>query len=221
MRRRGRVRRVGKWGGTILCLTIMTTWLGSTFLFLRIPYRSNAAVAFRGGGILLLRGRSETGGPMEWTIRRETGFGLGLHPPYSGSATAGCVLLLIVDVASVWWSVSWTSQPQDRLVIVFAGQIAVLSGTNLINIYDPGWYVYRLSTPDIRWWPTIWIPNPPAGPTISVGIPLWIPLVVVAIPTGLLWRRERKRPRPGHCRSCGYNLTGNVSGVCPECGEKV
>lgn len=87
MRRRGRVRRVGKWGGTILCLTIMTTWLGSTFLFLRIPYRSNAAVAFRGGGILLLRGRSETGGPMEWTIRRETGFGLGLHPPYSGSAT--------------------------------------------------------------------------------------------------------------------------------------
>lgn len=22
-----------------------------------------------------------------------------------------------------------------------------------------------------------------------------------------------------HCLSCGYNLTGNVSGVCPECGE--
>ena len=25
----------------------------------------------------------------------------------------------------------------------------------------------------------------------------------------------------GHCRKCGYNLTGNVSGRCPECGKKV
>lgn len=25
---------------------------------------------------------------------------------------------------------------------------------------------------------------------------------------------------PGHCRRCGYDLTGNVSGVCPECGTK-
>lgn len=23
------------------------------------------------------------------------------------------------------------------------------------------------------------------------------------------------------CRSCGYNLTGNVSGICPECGAPV
>ena len=23
------------------------------------------------------------------------------------------------------------------------------------------------------------------------------------------------------CRSCGYNLTGNESGVCPECGEEI
>jgi len=23
---------------------------------------------------------------------------------------------------------------------------------------------------------------------------------------------------PGHCKKCGYNLIGNVSGVCPECG---
>jgi hypothetical protein len=25
----------------------------------------------------------------------------------------------------------------------------------------------------------------------------------------------------GRCRKCGYNLTGNVSGVCPECGRGV
>ena len=27
--------------------------------------------------------------------------------------------------------------------------------------------------------------------------------------------------RPGHCQSCGYNLKGNLSGVCPECGTGV
>jgi len=26
---------------------------------------------------------------------------------------------------------------------------------------------------------------------------------------------------PGHCKKCGYNLTGNTSGVCSECGLKV
>ena len=23
-----------------------------------------------------------------------------------------------------------------------------------------------------------------------------------------------------HCRGCGYNLTGNESGACPECGAR-
>jgi uncharacterized paraquat-inducible protein A len=31
-----------------------------------------------------------------------------------------------------------------------------------------------------------------------------------------LYERE-----PGFCSRCGYNLTGNVSGVCPECGWKL
>ncbi|MBN1512041.1 MAG: hypothetical protein JXB13_08500 [Phycisphaerae bacterium] len=48
--------------------------------------------------------------------------------------------------------------------------------------------------------------------------PAWIPLLLLALPTALLWHRDRRPPK-GHCRNCGYNLTGNVSGVCPECGE--
>ncbi len=34
------------------------------------------------------------------------------------------------------------------------------------------------------------------------------------------WRRNRLQP-PGTCRECGYDLTGNESGVCPECGMAI
>jgi len=30
--------------------------------------------------------------------------------------------------------------------------------------------------------------------------------------------RKRRRKR---CRTCGHDLTGNVSGRCPECGEPI
>ena len=53
-----------------------------------------------------------------------------------------------------------------------------------------------------------------------ITIPLWIPLLAVALPTVWLWRRD-SRHLPGLCRYCGYNLTGNVSGVCSECGTEV
>ena len=58
--------------------------------------------------------------------------------------------------------------------------------------------------------------------SIDVELPLWMPFVLfAAYPTVALirgplrhWRWQRK----GSCLSCGYNLTGNTSGVCPECG---
>ncbi len=53
-------------------------------------------------------------------------------------------------------------------------------------------------------------------------VSLWIPFAGSAIypfATLVLW--WRRRPPPGHCQDCGYDLTGNVSGVCPECGTGV
>lgn len=32
--------------------------------------------------------------------------------------------------------------------------------------------------------------------------------------------RSQKKPPLGHCQACGYDLRGNVSGVCPECGTR-
>ena len=51
----------------------------------------------------------------------------------------------------------------------------------------------------------------------AVTLPLWIPLALLAVPTAWLWLLDRRRPAPGKCR-CGYDLTGNTSGRCPECG---
>ncbi|GMU83865.1 MAG: hypothetical protein AMXMBFR47_37350 [Planctomycetota bacterium] len=45
-------------------------------------------------------------------------------------------------------------------------------------------------------------------------MPLWLPLVP---PLALILALRRRSP-PGSCLRCGYNLTGNVSGRCPECG---
>ena len=53
-----------------------------------------------------------------------------------------------------------------------------------------------------------------------IEVPLFSGVVLVGLPTAYLWWRDRRPPR-GHCQVCGYDLTGNVSGVCPECGEKV
>jgi hypothetical protein len=44
--------------------------------------------------------------------------------------------------------------------------------------------------------------------------------VVFGAAAALLWWRDRPYP-VGRCRNCGYDLTGNVSGVCPECGERI
>jgi hypothetical protein len=53
------------------------------------------------------------------------------------------------------------------------------------------------------------------------SLPGWMILLVGAAPTGWLWWRDHRRIPPGDCRKCGYNLTGNASGRCPECGEAV
>lgn len=67
-----------------------------------------------------------------------------------------------------------------------------------------------------------WLPSVHnlGGSNFVRALPLWIPFILVAIPTFYLWRADRRIP-PGHCQKCGYNLTGNVSGICPECGTNV
>ncbi len=53
----------------------------------------------------------------------------------------------------------------------------------------------------------------------TVTIPLWLPFLLVALPTAFMFYRDRKRIPPGHCSTCAYNLTGAAHERCPECGE--
>ncbi|MCH8243527.1 MAG: hypothetical protein IH897_13095 [Planctomycetes bacterium] len=51
-------------------------------------------------------------------------------------------------------------------------------------------------------------------------VPVWLLVVAVGFPTAILWWRDR-RLKAGFCKVCKYDLTGNVSGTCPECGTAV
>lgn len=54
---------------------------------------------------------------------------------------------------------------------------------------------------------------------LTIFLPFWTPAalgVLVMIPVLLTCR---KRPKPGHCIQCGYNLTGAAHECCPECGH--
>lgn len=62
----------------------------------------------------------------------------------------------------------------------------------------------------------------------SVGIPCWLAVAIFALlPTFMIVRlaagrvRGRLRTSRGRCCKCGYDLTGNTSGLCPECGSKI
>ena len=66
-----------------------------------------------------------------------------------------------------------------------------------------------------------------AAVALDGGLPV---LPADAAPTAIavfLWYRwdrphelRRRRRAMGLCVQCGYDLTGNVSGVCPECGTR-
>ena len=70
-----------------------------------------------------------------------------------------------------------------------------------------------------------WLPNyyTWSSSTFSihiVSVPLWMPLVLASVPTGILFYRDRK-PKPGCCAKCRYDLTGLSGDTCPECGTKI
>jgi hypothetical protein len=66
----------------------------------------------------------------------------------------------------------------------------------------------------------------PDTPTMGVfryiTVPDWLVVILFSIPqAAVAFRTYRDSRRRSCCVSCGYNLTGNTSGTCPECGKVI
>jgi hypothetical protein len=88
-----------------------------------------------------------------------------------------------------------------------------------VGWFESAWYLARLPWPGERW------PDGREAVTFSgkfgvslTAIPLWLLFLPFAASSAWLWRLDRK-PKPGHCPRCGYDLSGIPSGACPECGS--
>ena len=61
-------------------------------------------------------------------------------------------------------------------------------------------------------------------PLAAASVPHYFLCAVFSVPPLIAIGRlakNRRRRRAGCCGACGYNLTANISGICPECGSKV
>jgi hypothetical protein len=150
MRRRGRVRRVGKWVGLVACLSLVATTAASAVVGVIWNDPGVATISLDGGAVTF----------------------------------AYCVSTTSKTGNALWWSYTSTELVWLPSHSVWTGSAGSVRAT---------WNITTL--------------------------PPWIPLFVLAIPTAYLWHRDR-RPRAGHCQRCGYDLTGNVSGRCSECGAE-
>ena len=108
---------------------------------------------------------------------------------------------------------SWSSLEPSSIAIAFADH----------EYYDKdihGWGVgqRRPRIPSDYGW--MW-PQRFRGRVTLITVPLWLPFVAVAIATAILFYRDRRKNAPGFCGQCGYDLTGNTSGRCPECGTPI
>lgn len=55
------------------------------------------------------------------------------------------------------------------------------------------------------------------GNFVQVMVPLWVPFIL-CLTIAVLAHRRASGPKPGTCPKCGYDLAGNVTGKCSECG---
>ncbi len=139
----------------------------------------------------------------------------------------------------VGWIVSFTSSvsyTRNAKRVTLHGGFLEFKTFSTYPQHQPrqGWHVLSCTTQGYRhpcdctfaeWLSYQGLRGPQGGKLFSVasGVACWVPFVLLsAYPTLVFIRgplRRWRRHRRGLCLRCGYNLEGNLSGVCPECGE--
>ena len=123
-----------------------------------------------------------------------------------------CVLVLAMWGTSSHYVVTWMSADGSSLL--------GMGGSNFVVCWDaadmfamPGWLTIRIEPPVFLG--QFWL-----DPKSRFVAPFWLPLTLAAIPTAILWRRDRRTVKPGCCRVCGYDLRASKK-TCPECGTPI
>ena len=90
--------------------------------------------------------------------------------------------------------------------------------------YDLSKYSAQTGWSDTQWmgFGLTWMEEGEGSRYSDLVVPTWAWAVWWIAWTVVMWRhwaREHIKLMPGRCRGCGYDLTGNTSGECPECGR--
>lgn len=145
----------------------------------------------------------------------------GMAPPrrrwLAWTGLTAALALAAVWLASLFWSFSYLQfRPHgDRFILHLEAGVLAWIDTYDLTSWPPEKTVHRFNIRSHRTRPR-WA-FVPTGRFLM--FPIWLPFLSIALPTAYLLLR-RRRPPPHCCQTCGYNLTGNTTGVCPECGRR-
>ena len=141
------------------------------------------------------------------------------------TALVGAVGHILVVALTYWWALGWMSARARCLVQVQNGVAVVWSlGRSRRAPTIRPWYGelrYTRTGGTGDWIRAPRIISDPAG-RWRVVFPLHLPLLALLAVVGWPYLPsivKRRRRKAGLCVACAYDLTGNESDVCPECGE--
>src|SRR5262245_34864731 len=136
-------------------------------------------------------------------------------------------LLLAAWPIASWFAINWTAM-SSRSCVVAAARIGYLRITRLVydapqtpieaiswpgkvevKAYVPLGYLKPLTA----WRPSAGHWQDTYGMITELVVPAWWPAAIAIPLTAILWYRDRRSP--SGCAKCGYDLTGNTTGICP------
>ena len=129
---------------------------------------------------------------------------------FAWGATALAAALLVLWAASLRWVVR-VPVPNGTVRLCYGG----------IDLFSPATEPFGFSVTRVPIVPPAIVPRwgmLRGGP--FVVLPLWMPATLFGV-LGCRELRRLDRVPPGCCATCRYDLRGNESGRCPECGRAV